>query len=149
MTTYLKNNLIGYISDGAPVMIGKNGLISEIRKMVNQPVYSVHCMAHKLHLAIGKSLKKSIYFREHFENNIDSIVKFYNFHSSKRKDRLVETSIACNMKLYDIHFVSKTRWIASEFKILINVKKNWFLYINDCCRFHKTHDLSIEKPDKN
>ena len=27
LTTYLKYNLIEYISDGAPVMIGKNGLI--------------------------------------------------------------------------------------------------------------------------
>lgn len=52
---YLKNNLIGYISDGAPVMLGKNGLISKIRSIVNQPVHSVHCMAlnHLIKLCIS------------------------------------------------------------------------------------------------
>lgn len=128
---YLKNNLIGYISDGAPVMLGKNGLISKIRSMVNQPVYSVHCMAHKLHLAITKSFDKIMYFRDGFEKNIDNLIRFYNFHSTKRKAHLIEKSIHFDARLYEIHFISQTRWITSEYKILSNVKKNWFLYVID------------------
>lgn len=126
LITYLKYNLIGYISDGAPVMIGKNGLISKFRSMTNQPIYSVHCMAHKLHLAITKSLRNIIYFDSTFEKIIESLVKFYNFHSSKRKGHLLDTSILFKIKLYEIHFISKTRWISSEFKILTNVKQIGF-----------------------
>ena len=127
MTTYLKYNLIGYISDGAPVMIGKNGLISKFRSMTNHPIYSVHCMAHKLHLAITKSLRNIIFSDSTFKKIIESLVKFYNFHSSKRKGHLLGTSILFKIKLSEIHFISQTRWISSEFKILTNVKKISFL----------------------
>lgn len=83
--------------------------------MVNQPIYSIHCMAHKLHLAIGKSFKRSIYFREHFEKTVDSIVRFYNFHSSKRKGHLSDTSKEFDMKLYDIHFIHDGYHLNSKF----------------------------------
>lgn len=145
---YLKNNLIGYISDGAPVMIGKNGLVSKLRSMVNQPVYSVHCMAHKLHLAITKSFDKSMYFRNDFEKNIDNLVRFYNFHSTKRKAHLVKTGIHFKIKLYEIHFISQTRWISSEFKILTNVKKNWFLYVNDLKAIASDKNFDKKTKDK-
>lgn len=37
-------------------MMGENGgLISHIRKMTKNPVFAVHCMAHRIHLAINKA----------------------------------------------------------------------------------------------
>lgn len=106
---YLRNNLIGYISDGAPVMLTKNGLVSKFRSFVNRPIYFVHCMAHKLHLAITMCFEKVTYFRNYFEKNIDNLVKMYNSHSTKRYAHLVEKSNRFDVRLYEIHSISQTR----------------------------------------
>lgn len=55
---YFKRNLIGFASDGESVMSGvRGGLISFIRGISKQPIYAIHCMAHRIHLAIKKAYK--------------------------------------------------------------------------------------------
>lgn len=62
---YLKRNLIGFATNGANVMRGySNGLISHFEKYVNNPIYAIHCLAHRLHLAIEKSFKKVPYLKQ-------------------------------------------------------------------------------------
>lgn len=51
-------NLVGYISDGRNTMTGeKGGLISFFQKITENPLYPVHCMAHRLHLSIIKLMQ--------------------------------------------------------------------------------------------
>lgn len=63
MISFFKNNLVGFISDGAAVMQGRTGgLVMKLREFVNSKFYSVHCMAHKLQLFLGQAFKSNIYF---------------------------------------------------------------------------------------
>lgn len=58
--SYFKRNLVGYAFDGERVMSGyTGGLISHIRQITDNPIYAVHCMAHRLHLAIQKAFLNS------------------------------------------------------------------------------------------
>lgn len=114
--SYFKKNLIGYSSDGAYVMTGpRKGLISYIRRMKNndEPVFAIHCMAHRLHLAIKSSFKSNDYFKLSFDKLINDIYHFYNFHSTKRKAHLSATAQRLNLKVYAMNYVYRVRWISS------------------------------------
>lgn len=46
---YMKNNLIGFASDGAPANIGHlSSTIKFLRDWANNPIFAIHCMAHSL-----------------------------------------------------------------------------------------------------
>lgn len=50
---HMKKNIVGFISDGASVMMGrKNGLVILVGDFTGRPIFRVHCMAHRLHLVI-------------------------------------------------------------------------------------------------
>ncbi|MBV8803320.1 MAG: hypothetical protein JO131_10245 [Gammaproteobacteria bacterium] len=54
----LKTKLRGFSSDGASVMLGKkNGLAKIIQeRFATHKVFTIHCMAHRLQLAIGNTV---------------------------------------------------------------------------------------------
>lgn len=93
---YLKRNLVGYASDGEAVMSGQQGgLISYFRRNSDTFIYAVHCMAHRLELAIEKAMHKVAYFND-FEKFINRLFKFYNYNTSKWKAHLKETANKMN-----------------------------------------------------
>lgn len=86
--TYMRNNLIGYISDGENTMTGEtSGLISHFRKIAKKHIFPVHCMAHRMHLAIGNAYASIPYFTT-FDKLINNLFKFYNKHAYKKKMHL-------------------------------------------------------------
>lgn len=128
---HVKKNLRGFASDGAPVMLGKhNGLKKLLDDWTGRKLYGVHCMAHRLHLAIRSSLKDIPYFSI-FEDNINEIHNFYNRHGHKRKSHLRQLAETLNIKLYEFSYIFRARWIASEFQALTNVNQSWYLLVND------------------
>lgn len=128
---YFRHNLIGYVSDGEHVMTGvAGGLISYIRKITDNPIFAVHCMAHRLHLAIGNAYSSIPYFSS-FDKLVNNLYKFYNFHSSKRRAHLKETSEHLNLPFYDLNYIYRTRWISSEFQAITNFKRVWVLINKD------------------
>ena len=55
----IQENLAGFASDGASVMIGhRSGLLTKIKNFAKNPVFGVHCMADRLHLAARKIFNK-------------------------------------------------------------------------------------------
>lgn len=128
---YFKKNLVGYVSDGENVMTGKEGgLISYIRKQTDHPIYAVHCMAHRIHLAIEKSYASIAYFTS-FDSFINKLFQFYNWNSSKKKAHLKETALKFNMKFYELNYIYRTRWISSELQSITNLKRVWPLLKKD------------------
>lgn len=75
---YFRQNLIGFASDGEPTLTGAyNGLIAHIRNHVKNPIFSIHCMAHRLELIIKHTLTEQEYFTR-FEITMNELFKFYN-----------------------------------------------------------------------
>lgn len=124
---YFRHNLVGYVSDGENVMTGVvGGLISHIRKITVNPIFAVHCMAHRLHLAIGNAYSSIPYFST-FDKLINALYKFYNFHSSKKRAHLKETSEQLNLPFYDLNYIYRTRWIyLLNFKPFLTLEKFGF-----------------------
>lgn len=128
---YVKRNLIGYVSDGEAVMSGhRGGLLSYFQANTDNFVYAVHCMAHRLELAIVKSFKIIPYFAR-FEKFINDLFQFYNLNSSKRKAHLKETANMMKKKLYALNYIYHVRWISSELQSITNLKKMMPVIVND------------------
>lgn len=145
---YFRNNLVGYISDGERVMTGKEGgVISFIRQDVKNPIYAVHCMAHRIHLAIEKAYKTIPYFKS-FDKFINKIFQFYNWHANKRKAHLRETAQNCNLKMYELNYIYRTRWISSELQSLTNLKKVWILLTKDLHLISINNQFDKESRDR-
>lgn len=138
---YLKSNLIGFASDGASVMMGRNhGLITFFQSYVDNPIYSVHCMAHRLQLAITRCFNTFEYFKE-FESVINNVTRFYSGNGYKRRSHLRALSVELNEAIYEMNYIYKARWISSELKVLNNIQKMWHLLVTDL--------LDISKDEEN
>lgn len=128
---YVKRNLVGFVSDGEPVMSGKHGgLVSYLQKYADNSIYSVHCMAHRLELAIVHSFETVPYFSD-FEKVINELFKFYNLNSSKKKAHLKDTAKKLGKKMYALNYIYHIRWISSELQSITNLKKMWHVLVND------------------
>uniref|UniRef100_A0A915J9F9 DUF4371 domain-containing protein n=1 Tax=Romanomermis culicivorax TaxID=13658 RepID=A0A915J9F9_ROMCU len=54
---HIRKNLRGYASDGAAVMVGRKGGLSKLlNDWTTTNLFTIHCMAHRLHLAIRSAL---------------------------------------------------------------------------------------------
>ena len=145
---YFQRNLVGYVSDGAPVMIGsEGGLISYVQRVTNNPIFTVHCMAHKLHLAITKAYVSIEYFKT-FDSIINDLYKFYNSYSSKRKTHLRETAQGLNIAFYELNYIYRTRWISSEFHAINNFKRMWLSVTSDLKLISNDRSFKVEIRDK-
>lgn len=128
---YLKRNLKGFASDGAAVMLGReNGLNKLLEDWTGNKLYAIHCMAHRLHLAIRRAIV-SIPIFSAFKITINNVHNFYNHHGHKRKQHLRSLAEASNVRMYEISYIFEARWISSEFKAIKNINETWELLITD------------------
>lgn len=120
---YLKNHLISIATDGAAVMTGKDsGLIVRLKKDFPS-LKSVHCLAHKLELAVHDSLK-CVTGCNHFEHFISKLYTMY--HQSTKNARLLsEAASAVHISLLKIGKIFTIRWVASSYSKVQAVWKDF------------------------
>ena len=112
-------------------MHGKyGGLSKKLEEYTGKSVYSIHCMAHRLQLAIGHALENVPIFQE-MERLVDGIFSFYNNKGHKRKAHLNETSIALEMVYYQYSGLFIVRWISSEFLACSKIFKSFDVLLMD------------------
>lgn len=117
--------LIGYASDGAAVMRSEgNGLAGRIQSQAENHIYIIHCMAHRLQLAIGHAMENT-FLDTHFEKTINGIYSFYNNKAVKRKATLRNTAEALDQTFYELNYIFEVRWVASELKALERLMLNY------------------------
>ena len=125
MPTAFKKNLIAFGADGASVMSGRQGgLIKKLEEYVGRSLIFVHCMAHRLQLAVGRAWGTEGHFKD-MEILINSVHNFYYNRGHKRKSHLEKTVETMSETFYRFKQIFKVRWIASEKKALENVLKSW------------------------
>lgn len=120
-----KKRLRGYASDGAAVMRSEGGgLAGLVQAQTQQNVYVIHCMAHRLQLAIGHAMENT-FLETEFEKTINAIYSFYNNKATKRKATLRNTAEALDNTFYELNYIFEVRWVASEHKALDRLMKNY------------------------
>ena len=126
----VKRQLIGYASDGAAVMMGKKGGLGKLLEgYVNHKLVSVHCLAHRLHLAIRRGLhKRGLKYPKKFEDDINSL---YTFYFGRGHMRLAKLREFATIDIMVMNYIFETRWISSELTAVHRVIHNLEELIKD------------------
>lgn len=126
---YMKSNLIGFASDGAAVNVGKKGgLALHLKNFARNPIFAVHCMAHRLELAIQHSFEVEgaiSNMGKNIDTLINSIYSFYNDKSHKRKTHLKTTAERLKVKFIELIYIFDVRWIASNYRAMKKINDMW------------------------
>ena len=127
---YLKQNLISFTSDGASVMLGKKSGVAQ-RLIAKYPDIIVwHCLNHRLELSVGDAVSEVVgvnYFRAF----MDKLYALYS-QSPKNMRELEEHAKDVGEQVLKIGRVLNTRWVASSFRTVSSVWKN---YVHLCGHF--------------
>ena len=120
---FLKTHLISIATDGAAVLTGKNsGLVVRLKEKFPN-VQSVHCLAHRLELAVKDALKE-VAGTNQFETFISKLYSLYN--QSTRNARLLrEAAAELDMEIQKIGQIFTIRWVASSFRTVKAVWKDF------------------------
>ncbi len=137
---YMSQNLVGYGADGAAVMMGKNkGLRTLLADFAKNKLVPVHCMAHRVHLAIRRAfVVDELKFMKHFESAINGLFTFYYSHGHKRKNHLWNFA---DGKMMELSYIFETRWIASELKAIKRIIKNYPVLLGDLEELQRDKDF--------
>ncbi|KAL8572378.1 hypothetical protein ACOMHN_023147 [Nucella lapillus] len=104
-----KDKLVGFCADGATVNLGQsNGVVAKLRED-NPKLIDIHCMAHRLELAVLGVLKK-VKMVETVNDTLHLIWKTYHF-SPKSKRELQTVCEELATRFYKPKPVKGTRWI--------------------------------------
>lgn len=128
----LCEKLVGINTDGAAVNLGKKGgavklLIDQINQHSEEDLSKymavVHCVAHKLELAVCDA-KKDISYLKDFERVLKGIFQLY-YYSPKRRRELHDIAVALDQELKHYGGVQQVRWIASQNRALKALLDNY------------------------
>ena len=145
----LMTKLYGFASDGAPVFLGKkNGVAKKMNDHYGQNLYVTHCFSHKLEILVGIALNKVDGFKSHFEIFINGIYSFYNDKSYVRKASLIKTSETLGEQFYELNYIFPIRWVASEFKAVERIYKNYHSIVKNMISISSNSEFSAEIASK-
>jgi len=147
---YLKECLVGYVSDSAAVMVGPiNGLKQKFDAWIGRrfagallPLCCVVCMAHRLHWKIQSAFcpeDRMDIFRpfSDFEQLLNGIYNFFK-RSTRRIGEFRERQEALDTQSYKPTYLYTNRWISSEHSTVRRARQSYFglretfyAYMND------------------
>lgn len=152
--TYMKQNLIGFSSDGDVTNIGKySGTIKYLKDWSSKPIFAVHCMSHRLELVIKHAFNKSTdqgttIVSEYLDKTINKVYTFYNAQGYKRSSHLKQTCNERNQQFYSLSKIITIRWIASDFKAMKALNRMWGVVVVDLGEIAKDRSFLRKTRDK-
>lgn len=139
----LKDNVVGFGSDGASVNLGRRGgFVIKLQEFLRKNLYTIWCMSHRLELSIKAAIKANPDMSK-IDDTITELTNFYNSKSYKRKAHLRSHAIQENVDLYELHFAFRERWVMSDFTAVRAVLFGWKLFVSDLESIQ--HDIKFEK----
>ena len=146
---YLKNNLVAFVSDGEPVMRGRNiGVFGRFIRFANHKIIGIHCMAHKLELAIEHAIKGRNYITD-FNACINKIYTFYYSQDGRRIQHLRETTVDMdNSRFFQLVYLYTIRWISSETRAIRNIRNNIDILFTDLSNISLDDSFSDATPSE-
>lgn len=120
---WLAINFIGFISDGANVLLGKhNGVAVQLQRKFPS-IFILHCMSHRLELAVS-DCAKSVKGIQQFIKFVGCIYTFYSM-SPKNVRALSEICSELDIIMLKVGKVFDVRWVASSFKTVRAIWQNY------------------------
>lgn len=141
----LKEHIVGLGADGASVNFGVRGGLATLMK--NEGIdwlVPVHCVSHKLELAIADALKPTTVFSE----INDMIVKVYYLYknSPKKMRQLKGLGEALEMAVSPPVKAQGTRWLEHKIRALSWISKNYGLLITHLS--HLSEDTTYKSTER-
>ena len=120
----LREKLAGCNFDGCNVMMGKKGGVMQLlQEKIGRPIVGIHCVAHRLELAVLDAVKTCPYLSR-FEDTVKSIFKFY-FYSPKRRREVNEIANILDEDNVYYSGLQTTRWLASRHRAICALEKHF------------------------
>ena len=126
---------IGFGSDGAAVMVGKENGVAALVKSESPHCISIHCLAHRLNLASSQASKDIEYLKEVEKVLADLFKYFGGSKSGNRKCQLEEFQKILDDPQLKIKECHEIRWLAFM-EAVNNVLKCW-LSLREIFRTYK------------
>ena len=106
------SSLVGLGTDGAAVMVGcRNGLGVRLKELNNKMV-QVHCVAHRLNLAVSQA-GKSIDYMQDYHMYIQTLYRFFS-DSQVRYDKLRDLQTLLHGEVKQVPEGTSVRWLSVE-----------------------------------
>ncbi|KAJ8042608.1 hypothetical protein HOLleu_09403 [Holothuria leucospilota] len=115
--------MVSVCFDGASVMMGAKGGVATLEKKDVPRLVEIHCVAHRLELAVLDALKSNSYLKE-VEDIIEEVYKLYHYSPKKRRE-LKELSTVMDEALSQYGSISTIRWLASRSRAAETLLKNF------------------------
>lgn len=103
-------NLLGFASDNAAVMMGNIGGVQALFKSILSNIFVLGCVCHSFHLCSSAAARK---LRRSVEDFIRSIYNYFS-HSSKRQESFQEFQAFCELKPHKMLHPAQTRWLSLQ-----------------------------------
>jgi hypothetical protein len=113
---FLTDNLVGFASDGASVMLGRKKGVAKVLLDKFPQIVVWHCAAHRLELSLHDTLTEVAGINS-FKCFLDKLYSLYHA-SPKNRFELRECANELNIQLLSIGRLLDTRWVASSFRTL-------------------------------
>uniref|UniRef100_A0A3Q1CEZ2 Uncharacterized protein n=1 Tax=Amphiprion ocellaris TaxID=80972 RepID=A0A3Q1CEZ2_AMPOC len=117
------NELIGFCSDGASVMLGVKSGVGKLLKDDFPSIVLWHCLNHRLVLAVDQALDKTGGTKD-FHAFLDSLYALYS-QSPKNTRKLSECAHNLHITLRRIGKVFTVRWVASSWRAVSAVWQSY------------------------
>nr|XP_045016081.1 zinc finger protein 862 [Jaculus jaculus] len=114
--------VVGLATDGSAMLSRKGGLVEKLREVIPQ-LLPVHCVAHRLHLAVVGACG-SIDLVRKCDRHIRTTFKFYQS-SNKRLSALQDGAAPLEQEMIRLKDLNAIRWVASKRRTLNALIGGW------------------------
>ncbi|XP_026957345.1 zinc finger protein 862 isoform X2 [Sagmatias obliquidens] len=114
--------VVGLGTDGSTMLSCRGGLVEKLQEIVPQ-LLPVHCVAHRLHLAVVDACG-CIDLVKKCDRHIRTVFKFYQS-SNKRLNELQEGAAPLEQEIIRLKDLNAVRWVASKRRTLSALIVSW------------------------
>ncbi|KAJ8333556.1 hypothetical protein SKAU_G00415640 [Synaphobranchus kaupii] len=100
-------------SDGAAMMTGRKNGVAVLLQKENPLMTAIHCICHRLALAVGQAGERVPYIKNHFKPNLGELFRFFAY-SACRMARLHQIQKLLDLAQNTLKEAEDTRWLSHD-----------------------------------